>query len=395
VCLCGYEHVCGAFHVAFSSCFGHVTQIWNVFQVLARALSDCDFLTCAQDARHKVNLLQYTLKSIKQSKSVATVEAAVRMVGLLEDADMLVKQGLASHCEEGEEHVESSLESGREVVEKWVAETEGKSKEAPQDAVICKYIKVMRLHRQPAPVVHDNKSKHMPGPPQFLEAVREDAAHARDLSLLLSEALHLSVPAGFDVGECWPSTHQPRSACLYLSLARVDEMAKERQVLCDLVLPAVQARCAALGVNFTWVDGAGGSQEACPTDNPMVRCSSLVASSTIAGKGFLFVLAPSSALVQADTDRGEALAATGGQPHSQSKPQPLSPVQSHSQSPLQLPLKPRTSGSSRPDGFKQTLKRVFKDIFDAWSYFDINGDWNVSTVEFVRMAAALGINEVK
>jgi hypothetical protein len=373
-----------------------MTQIRNELQVLARALADCDFLTCAQDARHKVNLLQYTLKSIKQSKAVSNVEGAVRMVALLEDADMLLKQSLASHCEESEEDVQSSLESGRKAIEKWVADTEGKSQEARHDAVIRKYMKLTKLHRQPAPVVHDIKSKHVPGPPQFLEALREEAARARDLSLLLSEVLHVSVPAGFDVGEPRPtsvgeprptslssaSTQLPRSACLYLSLARMGAMAKERQVLCDLVLPAVQAQCAALGVNFTWVDGPGGSQEAYPTDNQMIRCANLVASSTIAGKPFVFVLAPSSQLVQTDTDEGEAPTATATQPQPQSE--------SESES----PSKPATSSGAMPNGFKQTLARVFKDIFDAWSYFDINGDWNVSTVEFVRMAAALGVQEV-
>ncbi len=333
--------------------------------MFALALAEGAPVSCSQDAQHKVTSLQYTIKCVNSCKALESLDAAVRMVSLLDDLRVFLQHGVARHSGVGEEEAQKALDSGKQMLQNWASD----SKEKGLDQMIRKYMKHVKATSRQAPIVHDIKSKRMSGPPQWMDAMQKEAAQARNFSLLMSNVLDVPVPAGFSVSKVESDSETPappKSVCLYLSLSRVAAMAKEREALCSMVLPAVHAWCLACGVSFTWVDGSDSSPDAFPTDNQLVRCARLMDACTVGGKTFLFVLAPSGALVQ-------------GSPR---------------KAPSTRPSTRFATGDPKSSRFKRVLARMFSDIFDAWSYFDINGDWNVSTNEFVRMAAALGVAEV-
>ena len=147
-----------------------------------------------------------------------------------------------------------------------------------------------------------------------------------------------------------------------LYLSTMGSMTVERELLTQIVLPAVAKYLMRFGVSFTWTDlrSAGPEQEFtknCVTDavRAMQSCR------CTGGKAFaMFLTAEENMLLSKKVYK---------------RPMP------------KVKEAKKQTQVDKANAFVYRLQTYFRErfdsIFDAWTYFDVNGDWNVSTQEFL------------
>ena len=184
------------------------------------------------------------------------------------------------------------------------------------------------------------------------------------------------------------------SAVLYLSTTGCNTVERERWALHRVVLPAAYASLRAVGVDLSWRDLRGstlGDAVASPlntstaiVENPVIKH---LGDAGVGGCTCMLILSPSKGIKALPPPLFFKMIGVGGAPGAQKKGGAGgeggggSVVASGSKDTAIL------------DAFKQYLSRIFDSIYDAWAFYDINGDWDVSRQEFTRMCRALNLED--
>jgi hypothetical protein len=343
----------------------------DVSVIFSAAVKD-EWGTCSQDATFALKQAQASvgqLRSIVDAAETASdIDGVLKVSRLVDHVRIACKHGLHT-CDESGKEWKVLLEKALKTVTNpaWVPKVDGEQgKERSSDNEAKPSLETESLH--------GSLTAHLQNGMKMTESLAATAitgrpeprwycTHIND-SYVVKDLTHLIIAIDaarggnrFKVAQQLPG----RKVRLYLST--MGSMTVERNLLTSLVLPATAKYLMRAGVQLSWTDlrSAGPDREF--TKNCIVDAIRGMNSCLIGEKLFaLIVTAASSMLSEATVYRRERpnvnrLAAQ---------------KQTELDKSVQLMVKLQTH-----------LRARFDSIFEAWTYFDINGDWNVTTAEFV------------
>ena len=341
----------------------------DISVVFTAAVKD-DWGTCTQDATYALEQAQSSAKKLKSI--VEAAEASSDMDGVLKTARLVdhvriaCKHGLHK-CDESGEEWNALLKTALKTVTDpaWVPTADSKQgKGRSSDDEQKSPLDAERLHgslttclRNGMKITESLATTAITGrlEPRWYSTHINDGYVVNDLTRLIMAIDAVRGGARRNVGL------PVQKVRLYLST--MGSMTIERKMLTSLVLPATAKYLMRAGVQLSWTDLRSAGPEKEFTKNCVVDAIRGMNSCLVGEKLFVLILtADPSMLSEAEVYKRE-------------KPKVkrlAAQKQTELDKSVQFMVKLQTH-----------LRARFDSIFEAWTYFDINGDWNVTTAEFL------------
>ena len=344
----------------------NAAEICSDVSVVFTAALQKDWGTCSQDAKLALEQVKKSVASLKAVSdeqppgNISSVREISDLSKLVDHIRIACKHGLHRCDDSGLEWAQLVNDTLKTTVsEAWHPETQaeptGGARQRSQYASLTSFLRAgMEMTEKIATTTITGRNE-----PRWFCTHINDSYLASDFAHLI-RAIDALRGGSIHRGTC--AQLPPRNVGLYVST--MGGMKEERRLLSRIVLPAV-ARCLIrAGIHLSWIDlrSAGPEKEFtknCITDAVDAMDACRVGQNKLFA---MFLLAGSEMLSDAEVYTREKLVVK------------------------------KFASSNKTELDKSTvfmaklqihLQARFASIFEAWTFFDLNGDWNVSTVEFV------------